>query len=422
MTALSDTIVVDGQEMAVADFEKADGLRVGGDLNLIGTAVRDLPEGLSVGGTLDLSGPVIRDLPRDLLLDGAAIERLPKNLSIGGSLKLRDTAVETLPANLSVGGDLDLRHTAVRDLPEKLSIGGSLSLRGAAVRALPDDLSVGGDLTVSDTAIRDLPRGLSVGGTLDLSGTAVETLPDDLSLGGSLDLSGTAVRDLPENLRVVGNLNLRNTSIRTLPGGLSVGGTLDLSGTAIRDLPGDLSVRGGLLLNSEYGWELAAAWPKLEASRAEGGSAVALEMAAALKICLGYLDEELGMITGRERFGGNVDSLEAILKPVRAALDGATVETPPEDGSAVVPEMAAALTICRDYLNERSRLVWDRERTDETMGWFYRDRGMRIGEALIPVCNALNRYMADPGPERETGPAATGKKARGRSMDGGMTP
>jgi len=138
---------------------------------------------------------------------------------------------------------------------------------------------------------------------------------------------------------------------------------------------------------------------------------VASEMAEALKICRRYLREQSGEAWGDdvtcdeeyEVYGLDVACIDAILEPVCDALGGVNAFTPPE-GGYVVPEMAAALKICRRYLREGPRLVWG---TDE---------------ALIPVCNALDRYMADPGPERETGPAATKKKARGRSMDGGMTP
>jgi len=59
-------IVVDGQEMAVADFEKADGLSVGGSLDLSDTTVEMLPGNLSVGGTLDLWNTSVATLPASL--------------------------------------------------------------------------------------------------------------------------------------------------------------------------------------------------------------------------------------------------------------------------------------------------------------------------------------------------------------------
>jgi len=43
---------------------------VGGDLELYGTPIHELPEGLSVGGYLGLYGTQIRELPPDLKVGG----------------------------------------------------------------------------------------------------------------------------------------------------------------------------------------------------------------------------------------------------------------------------------------------------------------------------------------------------------------
>jgi hypothetical protein len=86
----------------------ADGaLTVGGELDLRGTQITQLPEGLHVGGGLYLSG--------------TQITQLPEGLHVGGWLDLSGTQITQLPDNLTVGGELDLRGTQITQLPEGLS-------------------------------------------------------------------------------------------------------------------------------------------------------------------------------------------------------------------------------------------------------------------------------------------------------------
>ena len=104
----------------------------------------------------------------------------------------------------------------------------------------------------------------------------------------------------------------------------------------------------------------------------------------------------------------------------RAVQSGATVEIPSGDGSDVVSEMAAALKTCLGYLDKQSRKIKAAERSAryEAARLGHGREAERIDAVLKPVRAALER--ADAGPKRETGLAPTGKKARGRSMDGGM--
>jgi hypothetical protein len=133
-----------------------------------------------------------------------SILALPDGLSVGGNLDLYGTAVTALPEGLRVGGNLDLHGTAVTALPEGLSVGRDLNLRGTNITALPTRLSVGGDLDLEDTKITALPDGLSVGGNLDVYGTKITSLPEGLRVGGYLDLCGTNITALPEGLSVRG--------------------------------------------------------------------------------------------------------------------------------------------------------------------------------------------------------------------------
>ena len=104
----------------------------------------------------------------------------------------------------------------------------------------------------------------------------------------------------------------------------------------------------------------------------------------------------------------------------RAVQSGATVEIPPGDRSDIVSEMAAALKTCLGYLDKQSRKIRAAERSAryEAARLGHGREAERIDAILKPVRAALERAGA--GPERETGLAATGKKARGRSMDRGM--
>ena len=72
-------------------------LKVEGNLNLIGSDIKSLPEGLEVGG--------------DLGLYKTNITSLPKGLEVGGYLNLNDTKIKSLPKGLKVGGYLYIYST-----------------------------------------------------------------------------------------------------------------------------------------------------------------------------------------------------------------------------------------------------------------------------------------------------------------------
>jgi Leucine-rich repeat (LRR) protein len=142
-------------------------------------------------------------------------------LTVGGELDLRGTQITQLPEGLHVGGGLYLSGTQITQLPDNLTVGGWLDLSGTQITQLPEGLTVGGWLDLSGTQITQLPEGLHVGGWLDLSGTQITQLPDNLTVGGGRYLSGTQITQLPDNLTVGGELDLRGTQITQLPEGLS---------------------------------------------------------------------------------------------------------------------------------------------------------------------------------------------------------
>jgi len=125
------------------------------------------------------------------------------------------------------------------------------------------------------------------------------------------------------------------------------------------------------------------------------------EMRAPLEICRDYLNEQsrnarhledyCGDATARKVHRWKTARIDAVLEPVRAALDGAVVKTSPGDRSDVVSEMRAALTICRGYLDEQSRQAWDEVNiaTCEEQYEFRKRNADRIHAVLEPVCAAL---------------------------------
>ena len=172
----------------------------------------------------------------NLDLEGTGITQLPKGLTVGGYLDLRDTGITQLPEGLTVGGYLDLRGTGITQLPEGLTVGGNLDLKGTGITQLPEGLTVGDNLDLRDTGITQLPEGLTVGGNLDLEGTGITQLPEGLTVGGYLDLRGTGITQFPKGLTVGGYLDLEGTGITQLPEGLTVGGDIYIRGTGITDI------------------------------------------------------------------------------------------------------------------------------------------------------------------------------------------
>jgi hypothetical protein len=185
-------IEVNGKLYTLDEFSKASGLKVGGNLFLMGTEITELPSDLNVAGHLDLMDTEITELP--------------SGLKVGGDLSLVDTEITELPSDLKVGGDLNLSHTEITELPSGLSVGGYLNLEGTEITELPSDLKVSGDLFLGGTEITELPSGLSVGGDIYLGGTNITELPSGLRVGGDLNLSHTNITKLPSDLKVGGKI------------------------------------------------------------------------------------------------------------------------------------------------------------------------------------------------------------------------
>jgi hypothetical protein len=129
---------------------------------------------LIVNGDLDLRPSNID------YIDYMGIESLPEGLKVSGNLNLMGSDMQFLPKGLEVGGHLDLSYSLINSLPEGLKVGESLSLFDCAnITSLPEGLKVGRNLDLGFTKITSLPKGLKVGGYIDLNGTKLAGYSDD---------------------------------------------------------------------------------------------------------------------------------------------------------------------------------------------------------------------------------------------------
>ena len=66
-------IIINGKIIEISELKKYKNLRVGGNLNLSKTQIRELPEGLTVGGYLYLSGTRVKKIPTSAKIAGKVI-------------------------------------------------------------------------------------------------------------------------------------------------------------------------------------------------------------------------------------------------------------------------------------------------------------------------------------------------------------
>jgi hypothetical protein len=164
--------------------------------------VTSLPEGLKVRGDVVLVETGLKDLPDDLEVDGclyvgeSALTVLPRGLVVGGQLDLRDTGVRSLPPDLKVAS-LNLEYTHVKDLPASVAVAHELNAWASDLETLPDHLHLTGDLILARSKLVSLPKGLVVGQCLDLMSCLNwdGVLPDDLQVGGEVRTDATCLDD-----------------------------------------------------------------------------------------------------------------------------------------------------------------------------------------------------------------------------------
>ena len=102
-----------------------------------------------------------------------------EELNIKGNLDLVFTRIKSLPDGLKVGGNLNLTESYIESLPEGLEVGGEVSLGYTNITSLPDGFEVGGRLYLNETKITSLPKGLKVGGNLHITRTPLRKYKDE---------------------------------------------------------------------------------------------------------------------------------------------------------------------------------------------------------------------------------------------------
>ena len=204
-------------------------------LDISGTSMTSLPRGLVVGKSLSACDAAIRSLPEDATLMGhinllgSAIRRLPDGLKVGGLLDVSHAkSLERLPDDLEVD-ELCAGMSSVRRIGRRLVVRRAANFIGAAVVAIPADAEFHGDAHFRGCDGLHTVGKAFFGADLDLSGTAIQELPAGLDVPGDLNVSRTPLERFPKS-GTVGS-ELYHVGVQAVPGeGFVVGGRT-LSGT-----------------------------------------------------------------------------------------------------------------------------------------------------------------------------------------------
>jgi hypothetical protein len=128
-----------------------------GNLNLINSKIKKLPNDLYVTGSLNLE-------------NCKQLTKLPDNLYVGDNLLIAEINIAKFSNDLYVGGNLQLVRLDITKLPNDLHIRGSFKLYGCEqLTELPDNLYVEDFFVLAGCKqITELPNNLYVGGALHL--------------------------------------------------------------------------------------------------------------------------------------------------------------------------------------------------------------------------------------------------------------
>lgn len=211
-------------ELVEAHMEQLpENLEINGYFTINNTPLEKLPSSLKINdGSLILSGEKTdctfpENLSvRDLELYGTANKNLPNELMAAGYLVLEETRIENLSKKLEVGINLIIRNNCyplVISPTSKIRIGHSLYWAYAPFESWPQNMLVCGGIYLAHSALRTLPDNFLVNGTLDLSHSRIEKLPTGLTVRGDLLINHTQILSLPENVTVYGKIEAVGTSL-----------------------------------------------------------------------------------------------------------------------------------------------------------------------------------------------------------------
>lgn len=121
--------------------------------------------------------PKLRKLPdschsfeRDLCLEGCtALAELPAIKKVGGNLNITRTSIKNLPEGIRIGKTLYASGSKLEALPENIQVGEDVFLDDCReLRHLPDGFMVKGNLDLSGSGISQWPQNLVIKGKLNI--------------------------------------------------------------------------------------------------------------------------------------------------------------------------------------------------------------------------------------------------------------
>ncbi|MCV9963623.1 PcfJ domain-containing protein [Pararhizobium sp. BT-229] len=172
-------------------------------------------------------------------------------LKVPGDLKVRNSQLKFFQA-VKVGGAFTLDQTTVVQAPECIHVGKNFHIHRSDVYQLPDDMKVGGAFEVTGGSnLKHVPEKAVLGGDVILRQT-------DVKLGGRKFFSGNLVlvradlaRPAPYT-RVAGDLTIDDCDFSKIPKGLDVGGSFTFKGSLMTELAADIRVGKDLNLEGSH--------------------------------------------------------------------------------------------------------------------------------------------------------------------------
>jgi hypothetical protein len=198
-------IRADKAKRLILEHRAPAGMRVNGELDLIGANIRFLPENLECSSLNLMHCPNLRELPHGLRCQhlrayGLCLKRLPSDLRVRYRLELNGCVeLEYLPEDLSVGALCLAGCHNLRALPEGLDVS-FLDISGCTkLERFPTRGHIQhGHLTARDCInLRELPHWLESLSQVDLTNcSSLTALPSTLRVHTWLEVGGTQIRDV----------------------------------------------------------------------------------------------------------------------------------------------------------------------------------------------------------------------------------
>ncbi len=261
---------VTSSQYTVGDFtlNDANGLALGSDLTIGGTAT--LTNGtLTVGAhTLALNGPAIAGTASNLSAGGTS------SISIGGS-----SIGVNIPSNITTLNNLTLNNSNGTTLQAGLTVGGTLTLTSGALATGSNTMTLNGAISGSGTI------NTATTGTLAFGGTSEQTLA-----AANLTSGAVNVLTVKANAKLTTTGSITATTLNILNDGTSAGtGTLkDVAGTLAAS-----QTNVSQFISGGRNWYLSS-----PVTGATGSGVLGTSTASTKPICFDWYDESKGSASG----------------------------------------------------------------------------------------------------------------------------